>query len=375
MLFIQSRSITMFKVISQDKRTKARLGEVTTAHGKILTPAFMPVATMGAVKTLSSEELKGMDYKLILANAFHLYLKPGVEIIKKSGGLHRFINWNGAILTDSGGYQVFSLENTKVTEEGVDFCSMLDGSSHFFSPEISIKIQEILGADIIMTFDECLGYPAEYQRAKEAMERSVRWAIRCKKVHRNNKQLLFGIIQGSTYKDLRKVCLEKLEKINFPGYGIGGLSVEEPEEMMVEVIDSLIPLMPENKPHYLMGVGKPEQILEMVKRGIDLFDCSFPTRIARNGSCLTHQGKIIIRDSKFKSDNNPVDKKCDCFVCRNYTRAYLRHLFNIGEILALRLASYHNLFYLSHLMKETRKAIRENRFSSFYSLTKKALEG
>ena len=365
----------MFKIISQDKGTKARLGEITTAHGKIITPAFMPVATVASVKTLSSEELKEMDYKLILANAFHLYLKPGMKIIKKSGGLHKFMNWDGAILTDSGGYQIFSLENTKVTEEGVDFRSALDGSSHFFSPEISIQVQEMIGADIIMAFDECLGYPAEYKRAKESMERSMRWAIRCKKAHRNNKQILFGIIQGSIYQDLRRISLEKLEEINFPGYGIGGLSVKEPEEKMFEIVESLTPLMPENKPRYLMGLGKPEQILKMVKYGIDLFDSSFPTHIARNGSCLTHQGKIIIRDSRFKDDHNPIDKKCSCFVCRNYTRAYLRHLFNVGEILALRLASYHNLFFLNHLMKETRKAIAENRFSSFYSLTKNALRG
>ncbi len=349
------------------------MGEITTAHGKILTPAFMPVGTIGSVKTLSSEELKEMDYQLILANAFHLYLKPGIEIIKKSGGLHRFMNWNGAILTDSGGYQVFSLKNTKVTEEGADFHSSLDGSSHFFSPETSIKIQEILGADIIMAFDECLGYPTEYKKAEEAMERTARWAIRCKKTHKKNEQLLFGIIQGSIYKELRKIAIEKLEKINFPGYGIGSLSVGEPEEMMLEVIDSLVPLMPENKPRYLMGLGKPEQILEMIERGIDLFDSSFPTQIARNGSCLTHQGKIIIRDSIFKDDLTPIDEDCDCPVCRNYTRAYLRHLFNVGELLALRLASYHNLFFLNHLMKEARKAIRENRFASFYSLTKELL--
>ncbi len=351
------------------------MGEIITPHGKIVTPAFMPVATAGAVKTLSSEELMEMNYKLILANAFHLYLKPGVEIIKKSGGLHRFMNWSRPILTDSGGYQVFSLENTKVTEEGADFHSSLDGSSHFFSPEISIKIQEILGADIIMVFDECLGYPAEYKEAKKSMERTVRWAIRCRKVHKNSRQLLFGIIQGSIYKELRRRAIEELEKINFPGYGIGSLSVGEPEEMMLEVVDSLVPLMPENKPRYLMGVGKPAQILELIKRGIDLFDSSFPTQIARNGSCLTHKGKIIIRDSIFKNDTTPIDEDCSCFVCRNYTRAYLRHLFNAGELLALRLASYHNLFFLNHLMKETRKAIRENRFSSFYSLTKNTLKG
>ena len=365
----------MFRIISQDKKTKARIGEITTSHGKIITPAFMPVATVGSVKTLSSEDLKEMDYKLILANAFHLYLKPGMEIIKKSCGLHKFMNWDGAILTDSGGYQIFSLENMKVTEEGVDFRSAIDGSSHFFSPERSIHVQEIIGADIIMAFDECIGYPAEYKKAKESMERSIRWAVRCKKAHQNDRQLLFGIIQGSVYQDLRRISLEKLEKLNFPGYGIGGLSVKEPEKIMFEVVESLAPLMPENKPRYLMGLGKPEQILEMIKRGIDLFDSSFPTHIARNGSCLTHQGKIIIRDSKFKNDNNPIDKECHCFVCRNYTRAYLRHLFNVGEILALRLASYHNLFFLNHLMKETRKAIKGNKFSSFYSLTKNALKG
>ncbi len=365
----------MFRIISQDKKTKARIGEITTSHGKIITPAFMPVATVGSVKTLSSEDLKEMDYKLILANAFHLYLKPGMEIIKKSCGLHKFMNWDGAILTDSGGYQIFSLENMKVTEEGVDFRSDIDGSSHFFSPERSIQVQEIIGADIIMAFDECIGYPAEYKKAKESMERSIRWAVRCKKAHQNDRQFLFGIIQGSVYQDLRRISLEKLEKLNFPGYGIGGLSVKEPEKIMFEVVESLAPLMPENKPRYLMGLGKPEQILEMIKRGIDLFDSSFPTHIARNGSCLTHQGKIIIRDSKFKNDNNPIDKECHCFVCRNYTRAYLRHLFNVGEILALRLASYHNLFFLNHLMKETRKAIKGNKFSSFYSLTKKALKG
>ena len=365
----------MFRIISQDKGTEARIGEITTAHGKIITPAFMPVATVGSVKTLSSEELEKMDYQLILANAFHLYLKPGLKIIKKSEGLHKFMNWDGAILTDSGGYQIFSLKNTKVTEEGVNFRSALDGSSHFFSPETSIQVQEMIGADIIMAFDECIGYPAEYKKAKESMERSVRWAIRCKKAHQDNEQILFGIIQGSIYQDLRKISLEKLEKLNFPGYGIGSFLVGEPEEKMFEVVESLVPLISENKPRYLMGLGKPEQILEMIKRGVDLFDSSFPTHIARNGSCLTHQGKIIIRDSRFKNDNNPIDEGCNCFVCRNYTRAYLRHLFNVGEILALRLASYHNLFFLNHLMKETRKAIKGNKFSSFYSLTKDALKG
>ena len=365
----------MFRIISQDKKTEARTGEIATTHGKILTPAFMPVATMGAAKTLSSEELEEMDYKLILANAFHLYLKPGLKIIKKFGGLHNFMNWDQGLLTDSGGYQIFSLKNTKVTEEGVNFRSSLDGSSHFFSPEVSIKVQEILGADIIMAFDECLGYPVECKRAKESMERSMRWAIRSKKAHRNNKQFLFGIVQGSTDKDLRRTSLERLEEIGFPGYGIGSLSIGEPEEMMFEIVDSLIPLMPENKPRYLMGLGKPSQLLEMIKKGVDLFDSSFPTRIARNGSCLTHQGKIIIRDSKFKNDTAPIDENCSCPVCRNYTRAYIRHLFNVGEVLALRLASYHNLFYLNHLTKEARKAIAENNFSSFYSLTKEALKG
>ncbi len=365
----------MFRIISRDKETKARVGEITTAHGKIITPAFMPVATVGSVKAISSEELEEMDYKLILANAYHLYLKPGLKIIKKAGGLHKFMNWNKAILTDSGGYQIFSLEKVKVTEEGADFRSNIDGSSHFFSPETSIQVQEIIGAEIIMAFDECISYPVEYRKAKESMERSARWAIRCKKAHQDNGQLLFGIIQGSIYQDLRRISLEKLEKLDFPGYGIGSFLVGEPEEKMFEIVESLVPLIPENKPRYLMGLGKPEQILEMVKKGIDLFDSSFPTHIARNGSCLTHQGKIIIRDGKFKDDNNPIDENCNCFVCRNYSRAYLRHLFNVREILALRLASYHNLFFLNHLMKEAREAIKENRFSSFYSLTKKALKG
>jgi queuine tRNA-ribosyltransferase len=339
---------------------------LTTPHGVIETPVFMPVGTQATVKTMTPEELREIGAKIILSNTYHLYLRPGIEVISQAGGLHRFMNWSGPILTDSGGFQVFSLGALrKITDEGVDFNSHIDGSSHFISPEKAIQIQMLLGSDIAMAFDECPPYPSSYESAKEAAERTVKWAIRCKNTHNRLEQSLFGIIQGSSFRDLREMCAEAIVDIEFPGYAIGGLSVGEPKSLMYEVLDYTAPLLPEDRPRYLMGVGSPDCLVEGIIRGIDMFDCVLPTRIARNGTVLTAGGKIVVRNAEYALDFKPLEADCQCYSCRNYTRAYIRHLIKANEILGLRLTTIHNLYAIIHLVKDMRKAIMEDRSGDF----------
>lgn len=354
-----------FKIISNDKNTKARIGEILTSHGKIKTPCFMPVATYGTVKTLSSEDIKEIGYQMLIANAYHLYLKPGFETIKKSGSLHKFMNWNGAIVTDSGGFQVFSLEDVKIKENGVSFKSQSDGSQHFFSPEFSMEIQEKIGADIIMAFDYCPKDWSDYEEVKESVYKTTQWAQKCKNSHKRQDQSLWGIIQGGIYPELRKKSLEELEAIDFKGYGIGGLSIGEPWEKTMEIINFLIPIVPEFKSKYFMGLGMPEQIIEMVNLGIDVFDCGMPTHIARTGVTLSWNGKFHIKNAVYKNDFSPLDGHCDCFVCKNYSKAYIRHLFNAKEFLGMRLNSYHNLYFLCRFMESIRKNIEAGTFNEF----------
>ncbi len=355
-----------FKLLHKDPGTRARLGRVSTPHGEIQTPAFMPVGTQATVKTLSPEEVREVGAEIVLANTYHLYLRPGHDLIREMGGLHSFMHWDGPILTDSGGFQVFSHSQLrKINEEGVTFQSHIDGSSHHITPELATEIQEALGADIIMTFDECTPYPVTREVARESMELTIRWAKRCKKRKERADQALFGIIQGGMFPDLRKECAEKLVEIGFDGYAIGGLSVGETKPMMYEMVEAAEPYMPEEKPRYLMGVGKPEDLIEGVLRGIDLFDCVMPTRNARNGFLFTHNGRIVIKNAVHFDEKGPIDPDCGCYTCRYYSRAYLRHLFMAGEILALRLNTIHNLYFYQNLMEKIREAIRENRLDSF----------
>ncbi|MDI6689440.1 MAG: tRNA guanosine(34) transglycosylase Tgt [Actinomycetota bacterium] len=355
-----------FEVLHADKNTRARVGRIITPHGEIDTPVFVPVGTKGAVKTLTPEELRGMGAQLILGNTYHLYLRPGHEVIKEAGGLHRFMHWSGPIITDSGGYQIFSLSPTlKVTDEGVKFRSIFDGSIHFLSPERVMEIQHALGADIIMVLDQCTPYPAEFDYIREAVLRTLNWAERCKKNHENPKQALFGIIQGGIHPDLRRLSAEKTLEIDFPGYGIGGFSVGEPHDLMFEVLEPTLSFIPFDKPRYLMGVGNPSSLLESIGLGIDMFDCALPTRVARNGAVFTTEGKINLRNAKYNRDFKPLDPSCSCYVCGNYTRAYLRHLHNIGEILAHRLLTWHNLAFIFNLLADARKAILDDSFAKF----------
>ncbi len=355
-----------FKVLKKCKDTAARIGEIETPRGKIRTPVFMPVGTQATVKTMSPEELKEIGAEIILSNTYHLYLRPGSDIVAEAGGLHRFMNWDRPILTDSGGFQVFSLGHLRsISEEGVEFRSHIDGSRHFLSPERSIEIQMQLGADIIMAFDECVPYPSDYQYTLRSMEMTHRWAKRCKTAHTREDQALFGIVQGGMFGDLRRRSAEELSEIGFPGYGIGGLSVGEPKGLMYEMLEATVPHLPEDKPRYLMGVGSPDCLLEGIERGIDMFDCVMATRIARNGSVFTGRGRVIIRDAVYARDFSPLDPECSCYVCKNYTRAYIRHLLKAGEILGLRLTSWHNLFFILDLMRKIRAAIEEDRFAEF----------
>lgn len=356
-----------YELIKKDKKTGARLGRIHTPHGTFETPLFMPVGTLATVKTMSPEELKEMGASIILSNTYHLWLRPGEKIVEEAGGLHRFMNWDRAILTDSGGFQVFSLGDLRrIEEEGVYFRSHLNGDPLFLSPEESIRIQNALGADIIMSFDECPPYPAEREYVKKSLERTGRWAERGLKAHRRpHDQALFGIIQGGVYPDLRKESAQQLIGLDFPGYAVGGLSVGEPKEVMYHILEETTPLIPENKPRYLMGVGSPDALIEGVIRGIDLFDCVLPTRIARNGTTMTREGRVVIRNAKYANDFGPLDPHCDCYTCRNYTRAYIRHLVKADEIFGIRLTTYHNLYFLIHLMKEIRDAIREDRLMEF----------
>ena len=355
-----------FELIKSDSDTKARRGVVTTPHGKINTPIFMPVGTQATVKAMSPEELKEIQVEIILGNTYHLYLRPGHELIKRAGGLHEFMNWDKPILTDSGGFQVFSLSDLReIKEEGVYFQSHIDGSRHFISPEKSIEIQNALGSDIVMAFDECPPEPSNYDYVKNSLERTVRWAERSKEAMDNDKQSLFGIIQGGIFKDLREESVKKMTDIGFPGYAVGGLSVGEAKEDMLDTLDFTVPLMPEDKPRYLMGVGTPEDLIEGVMRGIDMFDCVMPTRIARHGSIFTSDGRITIRNATYKEDFTAPDPDCNCYVCQNYTRAYIRHLLKRNEILGVRLTTYHNLYFFIDLMNKIKKAISNENFLSF----------
>jgi len=357
-----------FCIKGKDKNTGARVGVLKTPHGEVVTPCFMPVGTNATVKCMSPHELEEIGIKLILSNAYHLSMRPGEDVIAQAGGLHKFMGWRGAILTDSGGYQIFSLAGLrKVREEGVEFRSHFDGSLHFFTPERVIKIQHKLGADIIMPLDECLPYPCEYSYAKRSVELTLSWAKRSLDAHKGHEenQALFGIVQGGTYRELRKLCAERLVEMEFPGYAVGGVSVGEEKEQMQEVIGWMGEILPEDKPRYLMGVGEPVDLLMSIAAGMDMFDCVMPTRNARNGGVFTWSGKFSIRNSKFIRDNTPLDPECDCYTCRNFSRSYIRHLFNTEEILGLRLTTWHNLHFMQRLTERAQKAILEEQFDKF----------
>lgn len=353
-----------YELIKTDNKSKARRGRVNTPHGSIETPVFMPVGTAATVKAMRPDEVKEMGAQIILSNTYHLYLRPGHNIIKEAGGLHKFMNWDRAILTDSGGFQVFSLGDLrKITEEGVEFRSHIDGSKHMLSPEKSIEVQNALGSDIIMAFDECAPYPADRTYVKNSLERTTRWLSRCKEAHKNTEnQSLFGIMQGGMHQDLRYQSAMGIVDLDLPGYSIGGLSVGEPKELMYEVLDYCVDYLPTNKPRYLMGVGSPDCLFEGVERGIDMFDCVLPTRIARNGTALTSRGRVVIKNAAHERDYSALDPECDCYTCKNYSKAYLRHLFKSNEILSSMLLTNHNLHFLINLMKKMREAIEEDRF-------------
>jgi queuine tRNA-ribosyltransferase len=349
-----------------DNDGAARRGRLTFARGTVQTPVFMPVGTYGTVKAMTPEELREVGAEIILGNTFHLMLRPGTEIIQAHGDLHDFMHWDGPILTDSGGFQVWSLGDLrKITEEGVRFSSPVDGRKVFLGPEESIAVQHALGADIIMIFDECTPYPATEQQARDSMELSLRWAARCKQAHAEHPAALFGIVQGGMYPPLREISLHGLRQIGFDGYAIGGLSVGEPKQEMLHILETLVPHMPADKPRYLMGVGTPEDLVEAVRRGVDMFDCVMPTRNARNGYLFTSTGMLRIRNSQYQLDTRPLDEACDCYTCRNYSRAYLRHLDKTGEILGSRLNTIHNLYYYQKLMQGLRDAIVAHRLADF----------
>ncbi|CCL08172.1 Queuine tRNA-ribosyltransferase (tRNA-guanine transglycosylase) (Guanine insertion enzyme) [Clostridioides difficile CD002] len=356
-----------YELIKTCKQSGARLGRLHTPHGIIETPIFMPVGTQATVKSMTPEELKEIGSQIILSNTYHLYMRPGHELIKRAGGLHKFMNWDKPILTDSGGFQVFSLGPLrKIKEEGVEFRSHLDGSKHFLTPEKAMEIQNALGSDIMMAFDECAPYPSDREYVKNSLERTTRWLKRCKDAHNNtDKQALFGIIQGGMYKDLREQSAKEITSIDLPGYAIGGLSVGEPKPLMYDVLEHTTPLMPKDKPRYLMGVGSPDDLVEGVIRGVDMFDCVLPTRIARNGTAMTSQGKVVVRNATYAEDFTPLDPECDCYACKNYSRAYIRHLIKANEILGARLITTHNLHFLLNLMKQIRQAIMEDRLLDF----------
>lgn len=345
----------------------ARAGTITTLHSTIKTPVFMPVGTNATVKSMSSDELYEIGANIILSNTYHLHLRPGEKIVEKAGGIHKFMNWKNSVLTDSGGFQVFSLASLRnIKEEGVYFKSHLDGADLFMGPEESIAVQNALGSDIMMSFDECAPYPATYEYVQKSYAMTTRWALRGKKANKNpDTQALFGIVQGGMYKDLRYESAKEITDIGFDGYSIGGLSVGEPKQLMYEVIDYTIHHLPKDKPRYLMGTGTPDDIFEAVSMGMDMFDCVLPTRIARNGTAMTHDGKLVVRNKTFEEDFSPLDSDCDCKVCKNYSRAYIRHLIKANEILASRLLSYHNLYFLIDMMKHMRASILEDRFLAF----------
>ncbi len=355
-----------FKVTARDRDTKARTGKITTPHGEVITPVFMPVGTKATVKAMTPEELLSIGTEIVLSNAYHLYLRPGDELIKEAGGLHKFMHWNRPILTDSGGFQVFSLSPVvKIDDDGVEFRSIIDGSLHHYSPEKAIKVQENLGADIIMPLDQPLAYPADKDETVVALIRTTAWAKRCKKAQKRDDQWLFGIVQGGFDPALRKKSADEITSIGFDGYSIGGLSVGEPHDVMYSMLDITVDRLPEDRPRYLMGVGLAENIVEAIERGIDMFDCALPTRVARNGLAYTWEGKVSIRNNKYQNDHGPLDGDCGCYSCKNYSRAYIRHLFISNEILAHRLLTLHNLFFTQKVVNKARDAIRENRFKLF----------
>jgi len=364
--------MSFFKLIKRDPHSGARAGILHTAHGMIRTPVFMPVGTQATVKTLSPEELRRIGAQIILSNTYHLYLRPGSELICQAGGVQKFSAWHSPVLTDSGGYQVFSLsELNKITPDGLHFRSHLDGSKHFFTPERVVEIQRDLGSDIMMVLDECAPYPCDYGYAQKAHRLTLKWADRSRHAMATTgprhgfEQKLFAIVQGSVYADLRRESAMALVEMDFPGYAIGGLSVGEPKPALLEMTELCTSILPENKPRYLMGVGKPEDLLEGIERGIDLFDCIMPTRNARNGTAFTSSGQIVIKNARFRSDFSPLDDRCDCYTCRTFSRAYLRHLFNAEELLVLRLISLHNVYFYLQLMAGARRAILAGQFSRY----------
>ena len=355
-----------FHIEGECSKTGARAGVLKTPHGEIKTPVFMPVGTQASVKAMTPDQVRDTNAQIILANTYHLYLRPGHELVKKAGGLHRFMQWDKPILTDSGGFQVFSLgELRKLTEEGAFFQSHLDGSRHLLTPEKAMEIEEALGADIIMAFDECVPYPADYAYTKNSMQLTHHWAQRCKHAHTTQNQALFGIVQGGMYRELREISARTIRDMDFPGNAIGGLSVGEPKSMMYEMLEYVTPILPKNKPRYLMGVGTPDCLFEGVARGIDMFDCVLQTRIARNGTALTDHGRLVVRNAACAEDFMPIDEQCDCYTCRNFSRAYVRHLIKAGEILGGTLLSIHNIRYTVRLMEKMREAILQDRFVEF----------
>jgi queuine tRNA-ribosyltransferase len=358
-----------FTVLKEDGKTGARLGRIRTGHGEVNTPVFMPVGTQGTVKALLPETVLELGAEMILGNTYHLYLRPGHELIRTLGGLHSFMNWHGPILTDSGGFQVYSLGALrKVTAEGVLFRSHIDGSRHFISPELAVRIQEALGSDIMMCLDECTPYPATRNEARKSLALTLGWASRSRAARQGDRQALFGIAQGGVYPDLRREGVEKLVEMRFDGYALGGLSVGEPKGAMMDMVCHAAPLLPADRPRYLMGVGLPEDIVACVAQGIDMFDCVIPTRSARNGLLFTNREKVVIKHARYREDSSPVDDLCDCYTCKNYSRAYLRHLFMAGEILAMVLNTIHNVRHYMRLMERIREAIREGRYAEFRAL-------
>lgn len=358
--------VVNYELVAEDRKTGARAGLLHTPHGVFKTPMFMPVGTQATVKTVTPEELEEMGAQIILSNTYHLFLRPGTELIHEAGELHRFMNWNKGILTDSGGFQVFSLgAMRKITEEGVYFRSFLDGSKQFLSPEISIRAQEDLGSDIAMAFDECIPYPADYEYARKSTERTTRWAKRCIKAHQRTDRGIFGIIQGGMYKDLRKQSAMEISSLPFDGMAVGGLSVGEPHDLMYDILEETIQWMPKGKARYLMGVGTPDCLVEGVARGVDMFDCVFPTRVARNGMAMIHTGRMNMKNKQYERDFRPIEESCGCYTCRNYTRAYIRHLYKSEELLVFRLVTIHNLYFLLQFMRDMREAIVQGKFSEF----------
>lgn len=357
-----------FTVKAKDPHTSARACEIETTRNTIKTPVFMPVATRGAIRALTMADIEDIGFDIILSNTYHIYMRPGTDVISRAGGLHRFMNYKKSLLTDSGGFQVFSLSNLcKVRDNGVEFNSHLDGSKHLFTPESVLDIQRVIGSDIMMVLDQCTDYPIEKGRAREAMERTIDWAEKSKVYYDSSfdreLQACFAIIQGSVYTDLRRECAERLVSLDFPGYAIGGLSVGEPKELYREITENLLPVMPESKPRYMMGVGSPLEILFAIRHGVDMFDCVMPTRIARNGTLYTTAGRVNIKAAQYENDFGPLDEKCGCYVCRNFSRAYLRHIFRAGEIASLIYNTYHNLYFMKRFMDEIRESIIDGRFS------------